>query len=126
MARVLIIDDESVIRTVVKETLKRLPADSVEITEAGDGEEGLKLCREQTFDLVITDVFMPRRDGLQLIQDIRKEFPGTRVIAISGVGVRAELDIISLRKSYGADDAFEKPFEPERLLESVKDLLAIE
>ena len=126
MPRVLIIDDEAIIRGVVRETLKRLPEAGLEIEEAEDGKEGLELCRKEPFDLVITDVFMPQIDGLQLIQILKKNYPNTRTIAISGVGLRAELDIVSLTKGYGADRAFEKPFAPEELLEATKKLLNID
>ena len=89
MTKVIIIDDEEDIRIVLKEIFAR---EGFEVEVASNGEEGLNLLREYGADLVITDIIMPGSDGVETAYDIRMEFPGTKIIVMSGGGNIAPLD----------------------------------
>ncbi len=121
MARILVIDDEEVVRRPISDLLRM---DGHDVEEAGDGQAGLELYRKAPADVVITDIFMPEKDGLELIQELKKMYPDVKIIAISGVGIRQELDIVSLTKQLGALYAFEKPFDMHELINAVNELLA--
>ena len=81
MARILIVDDEAIIRSTVREALAH---DGHDVTEAEDGLVALDFCKANPVDLVITDLFMPVMDGLELIVLLREEFPDIKIVAISG------------------------------------------
>ncbi|MCZ6632774.1 MAG: response regulator [bacterium] len=94
-----------------------------EVVEASNAEDGLERFREDPVDLVVTDIFMPERGGLEVIRELRRDFPALKIIAISGVDVRDEIDMVALTTRYGADRALEKPLSQEQLLGAVKELL---
>ena len=121
MALILIIDDDTEIREVLRQILERA---GYEVMEASDGREGLNLYRERQADLIITDIVMPRKDGLETITDLRIEFPGSKIIAISGGsrGIGAH-DCLSYVKEFGVSHIFTKPFEHEELFEAIQELL---
>jgi CheY-like chemotaxis protein len=81
MARILVIDDERIIRTIVKHALEE---DGHEVIEAGDGEEGIQLYRKNPTDLVVTDIIMPRKEGIETIKELRRNYPDIKIIAMSG------------------------------------------
>jgi DNA-binding NtrC family response regulator len=120
MARILVIDDEVQLRSVVRRILERA---GHEVVEAGDGEAGLKLHRERGADLVLADIFMPGRDGIELIRDLKAEAPGTKIIVMSGGGRRGNLDLLDDARLLGATRALRKPFELAALVALVRDVL---
>ena len=83
MARILIIDDEEKFRKMLRQMLERA---GHEVVEAPDGKEGVKLYREKLTDLIITDIFMPEKEGIQTIKELKRDFPEAKIIAISGGG----------------------------------------
>src|SRR5436190_16251520 len=83
MPRVLVIDDNEQIRRLIGLTLR---CEGFEVLEAGDGDWGLRLYREQPADLVICDIFMPDKEGLETIQTLITLEPRLPIIAISGGG----------------------------------------
>jgi CheY-like chemotaxis protein len=117
MPSVLVIDDEEQVRQLIRETLE--PA-GYEVEEAGDGREGLNRYRTKPADLVIMDILMPDQDGLESIMTLHREFPLSRVIAITGgsdmIGIMNFLDVA---KMLGARQTLQKPFEVKALLEAV-------
>lgn len=82
MKSILIIDDNDDLRIVLKEIFEDL---SYEVREASNGMDGLSSFRKNPTDIVITDIFMPEKDGMETIRDLQKEFPGTKIIAMTGV-----------------------------------------
>ncbi len=121
MTRILVIDDEDQIRLVLRKSLEH---DGYQVMDAPNGNEGLKLCQEEPFDLVITDILMPEKDGIETIGEIRRYFPETRIIAISGGGQRLKAnDVLHTAGILGAQCTLFKPFESEELLSAVSDLL---
>ncbi len=91
--------------------------------EASDGRQCIRLCREQPVDLVITDIFMPEKDGLQAIREIRQHSPDTKIIAISGGGETVAGDFLRHAILFGAHRAFSKPLSLSELVAAVRELL---
>lgn len=120
MASVLVIDDDEMVRTMLLRTLAR---GGYEATGARDGLEGLALFREAPCDLVITDIFMPNQEGLATIMELRRCFPAIRIVAISGGGARASLDVLPVAEALGACRTMRKPFTPQEVLAVVRDVL---
>jgi two-component system chemotaxis response regulator CheY len=108
--RILVIDDEEIIRTCCMRTLVGL---GYEVDAVGSGAEGLGMARTKRYDLVVTDLKMPNMDGIEVMNNIKKIQPGTKVIFITGYiaeGTREEV------LAAGAFGCVEKPFDPEDLL----------
>jgi len=120
MALILIIDDDFRIREVLRQILERA---GYEVMEASDGKEGISLYREKQADLIITDIIMPKKEGLETITDLRIEFPEVKIIAISGGGRIGPETYLELAEGFGANRLLTKPFGHEELLEAVQDLL---
>lgn len=130
MAKILVVDDEKDIRGSIRMVLKRSGHD---VLEAADGIEAEELLVQNAFDLVITDIIMPNKEGLDLIIDINKSFPDVKIIAMSGCGVSISAGggiiinketLLEDASMLGADDTLNKPFEPATLLQSVEDCLS--
>lgn len=121
MARILVIDDDDAVRMTIVRTLKRAEHD---ILEASDGVQGMTLFRSHKPDLVVTDIFMPTRDGIETIQQIRAEAPNVPVLAISGGVAGAGNNFLRMSGQLGADATLAKPFRAAKLLTTVDSLLA--
>jgi two-component system chemotaxis response regulator CheY len=120
MARILVIDDDSLIR----ETLRRmLEGAGHEVAEAEDGAAGLKAVSAQRPDLVVTDIYMPGKEGIETIRELRQIVPGLKIIAMSGSSWSSGHDALSSAKLLGADRTLPKPFRREQLLASIRDCL---
>ncbi len=118
MANVLIVDDEEQVRDLLRSFLLRKGHD---VRDASDGGAALKLHRQSPADLIILDLIMPNKEGLQTIVDLRKEFPDTKIIAISGGGGSGDPNsYLSMAVNLGASLAIAKPFGLEELGESLK------
>ncbi len=117
MARILVIDDDKGIRNMLKVLLERA---GHEITEAVDGREGIEKFRTNPTDLIITDVVMPEKDGIEVMLELKREFPGVRVIVISGGGVVPPEYYLECVKGLGAAYTLEKPFDVDVLLATVE------
>jgi CheY-like chemotaxis protein len=122
MTRILVIDDEPQVRAMLRQMLER---EAYEVVEAEEGGEGMKLYQEQPPDLVITDILMPGKEGIETILALRKAYPEIKIIAISGGGRMGKLDVLPIAKSFGAVRTLAKPFEREELLEAVRTVLAM-
>ncbi len=115
MATILIIDDEEIIRVLLRSALE---AEGYEVTEAANGREGLELYRQRPTDLVITDIVMPELNGLDMLLELTREFLHAKVIAISGAG--EEKNVLDVAKLLGARQTFQKPFSIPHLLDAVR------
>ena len=117
MPSVLVIDDEEQIRQLIREALEQAGYD---VREAGDGKSGLTQYRTKQTDVVIMDILMPDQDGLESIMALYKEFPDSRVIAMTGgsdmIGIMNFLDVA---KMMGAKQTLKKPFDMKTLLDTV-------
>ena len=115
MATILIIDDEEIIRVLLRSALE---AAGYEVTEAANGRQGLELYRHRPTDLVITDIVMPELNGLDMLLELTREFLQAKVIAISGAG--EEKNVLDVAKLLGARQTFQKPFSMPLLLDAVR------
>ncbi|TVQ77810.1 MAG: sigma-54-dependent Fis family transcriptional regulator [Bradymonadales bacterium] len=113
MAKILIVDDEENVRKILGIQLRRLGHETV---EAPDGPEALDFLKEQAFQTVITDLKMPKMDGLELLQRIRKNYPQIPVVMITAHGT---IDTAVEAMKRGAFDYVTKPFQPEEFLEII-------
>lgn len=120
MASVLIIDDDDMVRTMLLRTLTR---GGHEAFGARDGVEGVARFLEHPADLVITDIFMPNQEGLATIMELRRGAPDLKIIAISGGGARASLDVLPVAEALGARKTLRKPFTPSEVMEAVREVL---
>jgi DNA-binding response OmpR family regulator len=120
MIRILVVDDDINIREMLKECLERA---EYEVLVASDGKAGLELQSANPVDLIITDIVMPEKDGLETIMEFRRRFPSVKRIAISGGGRIKANEYLNIVKELGATRTFSKPFELKELLASVRELL---
>lgn len=120
MADIIIIDDEDALRSTMRKILER---DGHEVREAGDGDRGIELVRERAADLVITDIFMPGKEGMETIQELKERFPDVRILAVSGGATVGASGPLMDAELFGADASLAKPFTVETLQGAVKDVL---
>lgn len=115
--RILVVDDNESIRNLMCRTLKQEGFQNV--ISAKDGREGLDLCSQQEFDVLICDIVMPEIDGLEMIFTLRKTAPDLHIIAISGGGQVDAKNYLNLAAKAGAD-TLEKPFEITDLIRIIR------
>ena len=121
MARILVIEDDVAVRTVIR---KMLVKKGHEVVEASDGAEGIKLFWETPAKLIITDILMPNKEGIVTIMELRRDFPDVKIIAISGGGAIRSRDYLSLAENIGATRTLSKPFKSKELIGVVEELLS--
>ena len=120
MASILLIDDDTSFRMSLKKVLER---EGHMVAEGVDGHEGFALIQKSHFDIVILDILMPNKDGIELINDLRRMQSKIKIIAISGGGqIRAE-DHLQSAKILGADSIIKKPFPSQEILGAINSLL---
>ena len=117
MPSVLVVDDQDEVRQLIRDALEGAGYD---VDEACDGKEGLERYRTKSADIVLMDILMPDQDGLEGIMTLRREFPDSRIVAMTGgsdgIGV---LDFLDVAKILGARRTLHKPFEIQALLNAV-------
>ncbi|MCR4317940.1 MAG: response regulator [Planctomycetes bacterium] len=116
MAKILFIDDDQTVRDVC---CAILASDGHVVLSGLNGTDGIRLAGDQKFDVVITDILMPEKEGIEFILDLRKQKKSIPVIAISGAGA----DLLSAAKRFGASFTLEKPFSRSELLAVVNKAL---
>ncbi len=121
MKKILIIDDEPYILLMLKKMLERA---GYEVDLASNGKEGMDLFEKETTDLVITDIIMPDREGLELIIEMKKQRPKLKIIAMSGGGRISPDSYLECATHFGAEKVFQKPFRQKELVSAVKELIA--
>lgn len=120
MALLVVIDDNADMRRMIARALN----DKHQVIEAGDGEEGLKLVTENNPDVVITDILMPHKEGIQTIREVQERAPNTKIIAISGGGISHNMMFLNVARAFGADMVLAKPFRPAQLVKAVEQVLS--
>jgi len=121
MPKILVIDDDLMVRNTIAKILRH---GGFEVIIAEDGARGLVSFRREQPDLVITDIIMPEKEGIEVIIEMRRERPDTKIIAVSGGGRIGNADFLGMAKSLGAAAVIAKPFLPEDLISRVKTCLA--
>lgn len=122
MPTILLVDDDEEFRTILGESLRRA---GYEVREARDGRQGLKLYRDRTADLIITDLIMPEKEGLEMIQEVRRLRPDVKIIAISGGSRDGSSDYLKIAKAFGARQVLAKPFTRDEMLNSINEVLGL-
>lgn len=121
MADILIIEDDVKFREVLKEMLER---QNYEVIVASDGEEGIRKYRSNPTPVVITDLIMPTKEGMETIFAFLKDFPEAKIIAISGGGRVGGNDYLKTAgRIPNVKYTFQKPFAMNDLLQAVKEIL---
>jgi len=121
MKRILVIDDEELARFTIREILEGA---NFEVDEAENGLIGIEKQQASPFDLIITDIIMPEKEGVETIIDLKNGFPDLKIIAISGRGRTRNLDFLKLSERFGAAKVLAKPFTEGQLLDAVNEVLA--
>lgn len=116
-ARILLVDDDALLRQTLREILTSA---GHRVEEAANGAEGLRRLLIGNFDILVTDLVMPEREGLELIQEVRSLIPDLPVIAISGA---FDGQFLQLAKTFGATAALQKPLPPDRLVQAVNTIV---
>ena len=112
MAKILVIDDDVIVRETITQILEDL---GHVVVIAEDGKAGVAAFRADRPDLVITDIIMPEQEGIQTITEIRRLAPDAKIIAISGGGRIGNTDFLRIARHIGANDVIAKPFDPDDL-----------
>ncbi len=120
MATILVIDDEAVDRLLVAELLR---AEGHEVVEAANGVEGIAANDKTEVNLLITDIMMPEKDGIETIKEFKRNSPNMKILAISGGGVYGDLTSLKMTEFLGADSTLTKPISAESLITEVNKLL---
>jgi two-component system, chemotaxis family, chemotaxis protein CheY len=120
VARILIIDDEASIRKPLQILLERA---GHEVVSAANGSEAVRFWRQRAGDMVITDIHMPEKNGLEAIIELRQIAPQTRILAMSGGDLNRRLDVLGDATLLGAVHTISKPFTLEEMLQAVEKVL---
>jgi DNA-binding response OmpR family regulator len=120
MAKILVIDDDRMVRDTLKIILV---AAGHEVRLAEDGNKGMLAFGEFAPDLVITDILMPEKEGMETIRELRELRPDVPIIAISGGGRVGNMSFLRVAERFGANRSITKPFEPEQIVATVAELL---
>jgi len=114
--RALVIDDDDFVRATIAAILETAGYD---VIEASDGQQGLQQFLRNAVDLVITDILMPSKEGIETIVDIRQRDREVRIIAVSGGGNIGSGSVLHAAQRLGADAVLSKPFTKDELLAKV-------
>lgn len=117
MARILLVDGEELVRMTVRQMLEN---NGHEVTEAADGNKALAALRRAPVDLVITDILMPNKEGLETIAELRQLYPAVKIIAMSGGGRMGNTKFLLLAERLGAEVILTKPFKSKELIDAIK------
>jgi DNA-binding response OmpR family regulator len=120
VAKVLVIDDDPVILELLRVNFE---IENFEVVTAADGQEGLEKAKSERPDVVLSDIMMPRLDGLQLVVLLRED-PRTRSLPVILLSAKAQNAEVQQGLDLGADDYVTKPFDPLELIDRVNAVLA--
>ena len=120
MRQILVIDDDNQTRRMLRQVLERA---GYEVIEARTGREGVQHYCTTPTDLIITDILMPGRDGIEAIFELRRQDAGVKIIAMSGGGYLGQFTFQDIAARLGTRRTFEKPFVLRALLDAVREVL---
>ncbi|MHB2156604.1 response regulator [Caldithrix abyssi] len=120
MKKILVVDDDDLIRDLLFEILEDK---GYKVFEAENGNRAIQLLKTERFDLIITDIIMPDKEGIETIIDIKKRLPHAKIIAMSGGGQLDATSYLSVAKKLGVQHTISKPFDPGKLIALIEDLL---
>jgi len=114
--KILLVDDDRIARMKLKRWLQELKC---EVIEAADGNEGVDLYNDQRPKLVITDIIMPQKDGIQMMLELQRDYPDLNIFFISGAGEKPPGEYLPQVENIGVLRTFAKPIDKEILLAAV-------
>jgi len=117
MSSILIVDDEPGIRELLGMILESA---GYSVVAAVDGIEAPKIMESRPIDIVITDLLMPERDGIEFITEIRQKYPDVKIVAMSGGGHIARDSYLRIAKNFGAHCLLEKPFSQAGVMKAIE------
>ena len=120
MASIMVVDDERQTRMMLRQMLERA---NYEVMEAENGYEAIQIFRQHPADLIIMDLIMPKKEGIETIIEMRAEFPYIKIIAMSGGGRVGSETYLELAAKLGALRTLAKPIEREVLLDNIREVL---
>lgn len=116
MKHILVVDDNLMMRKLIRNLFHN---DNYIIEEATNGVEGLEIVKQHPVDLIITDIIMPKMEGIEMIMNLRRDFPDIKIIAISG----GKPYYLYMAKKLGIDGIFTKPLNHDAFLKAVKKVI---
>ena len=122
MSHILVVDDEPQVRAMLSLFLRK---SGFEVSEAKDGDEALRIVSSADIALIILDLIMPGKEGLETLTALRKNGSETKVIAVSGGAKTVSTDFLPIAQKLGADAVLKKPFRNETLLSTIEELLGL-
>jgi DNA-binding response OmpR family regulator len=120
MANILLVEDEEQLRSMLREVLQSA---GHEVREAENGKIALNIFAAQPAELVITDLIMPEKEGLEIIRELKRGKTDVKIIAMSGGGRNDAQDYLELARRFGADAILSKPFSNREILEMIEKVL---
>jgi len=117
----MLIDDDYAVRLSLRLMLEDAGFD---VVEADNGESGLALYKQSPVDLVVTDLFMPKKEGIETIADLKASFPDVKIVAISGGGKHIPGGFLVFARQLGALHTFEKPIDRDEFLQVITTILS--
>jgi len=120
MIKVLLVDDDEIIRETLTEVLKLR---NFYVHSLSDGTKVVSEIKENNYDIIILDIVMPNKEGLETIQDVRKVNTKIPILAVSGGGRTTPSSNLELAKMMGANDTLIKPFDSQSLIQKIQNLL---
>jgi DNA-binding response OmpR family regulator len=121
MPSILLIEDDELFREALATSLSKR---GYTVMQARDGEEGLRIFRVEPADLVLTDIVMPNKEGLALVEELRRDYPKLGIIAMSGGLAHNAPLYLKLAGALGANRTLQKPFDLPTLLKAIEEVLA--
>lgn len=119
MARILVIEDDIQLQKMIHKMLTR---EGYKVQVAGNGIEGIKCYQKTPADLVITDIIMPKKSGIETISELKESFPEVTIIAMSGSG-QADIKLLEIAETLGAKRTINKPFKRDKFIATVKEVI---
>jgi CheY-like chemotaxis protein len=120
MAHILVVDDDDQVRVLLQHMLERL---GHEVTLASDGNQALERYRQKQAEVIFMDLIMPGKEGIETITDVRREFPGAKIVAMSGGGRMGPENYLDLASKLGALRTMAKPFTFAQVQQVVTEVL---
>lgn len=120
-AKIIVVDDDKDVRDGIRLVLETCGYD---VDTASDGEKGILLIESSPFDIAVIDLYMPRKEGIEMIMELRSAYPDLGIIAISGGGKVAGVNYLDLAKKLGANATLMKPFSSTDIIDAVNELVA--
>ena len=123
--RILFVDDEPNLLLGLQRMLRPMRQEW-DMRFAANGREALKTLNAEPCDVVVTDIFMPEKEGLETIMELRRDFPSTKIIAISGGGQKGRLlRALDIAEKLGAHVTLQKPFSSQQMITAVREVMQV-